>query len=334
MNLQIEIGNYSDVGKTREVNEDYYGSFTGNFGELLIVCDGMGGHKGGETASRLAVESVKNHFENLGFEFDPSAEIRKALAEANRLIINTAQQDPSLSDMGSTIVLVLFKNSTAHCAHLGDSRIYLIKDGKIRQLTKDHSLVQQMIDSNMITEVDAKVHPKKNVITKALGINAEIEPDILEPFELKENDKLILCTDGLTSYVTEQEIFELAENNTSQQASQKLVELANNRGGSDNITVQVASAVQKTTTDNNQVKIRRRFLSFVLLGLALAAIAFVIIKFDVISFGRDPQKVSNPENNTAPGKLKGEIKNNSADINNSTNQDSLNQNNEEELNHE
>lgn len=242
LELQLNIGSFSDVGKVREINEDYFGSFSGSFGNLLLVCDGMGGHKDGEIASRIAVKSIKNHFEEMNRNYDPPKEIYDAFNSANNSIIQTAFNDSTLSDMGSTVVLVLLKDGLVHYANLGDSRIYRIRQGKILQLTKDNSLVQQMIDSNMITENEAKTHPKKHVITKALGIDPELEPEIYQPFKLQENDIIILCSDGLTEHVEEKEILKLAGNNSVSDAAIKLVDLANERGGSDNITVQVARA--------------------------------------------------------------------------------------------
>ena len=307
MKLHFEIGNHSDVGRVRERNEDYFGSFSGGFGNLLVVCDGMGGHKGGEIASRLAVETIKNHFEKLPKEFNPAEEIRNALEEANDSIITTAERDTSLTDMGSTVVLVLFLNDLAYCANLGDSRIYLISDGSIRRFTKDHSLVQQMIDSNMITEEEAKNHPKKNVITKALGIDENLEPDILEPLELKNNYKLVLCTDGLTSTVAEDEILKTVENDTPQNASQKLVDMANERGGTDNITVQVVSFSTEKPADKSQNKSGGNLLIYSVLFAALLALALVLIKFDVISFGKEPQKTIVTEKNATPEKTENDI---------------------------
>ncbi len=245
MELKLNIGNYSDAGKVRKINEDYFGSYSGSFGKLILVCDGMGGHKGGEIASRLAVETISNYFKKLSSSYNISEEINKSLVAANTSIILKAAEDPELTDMGSTVVLVLIKNGLAYYTSLGDSRIYKIRDGAIQQITKDNSLVQQMVDSNIITEDEAKDHPKKNVITKALGTNEELEPEIYEPIELQVSDKLILCSDGLTAHVDEEEIFELSENNPPQEAAQKLVELANERGGTDNITFQMAAGSVK-----------------------------------------------------------------------------------------
>lgn len=339
MNLHLDIGNASDVGRVREVNEDYFASFNGSFGSLLIVCDGMGGHKGGDVASRIAVETIKNYFEKLDNDYNISEEILKSLDDANNAIINKAKEDVALSDMGSTVVLVIIKDGLAYYTSVGDSRIYRIREGGIQQITKDDSLVQQMVDSEMITQDEAKVHPKKNVITKALGINNELEPEIYEPFKLMVNDKLILCSDGLTSHVDEEEIFQLTENNTPQEAAQKLVDLANERGGTDNITVQIASVSinEPTEKQNNS----NNLLSYTILLIAIIAFTLVLIKFDVIDFGGDQQKISTTGNTSTETEKKGNqnipgMNNNVQDSlnQNSASTDSLNTNNEEAANHE
>jgi len=253
LKLQLNIGNYSDVGKTREINEDYFGSFSGRFGSLLLVCDGMGGHNGGEIASRIAVETISCHFQELNDSYNIPVEINASLEAANTSIILKAKEDPELTNMGSTVVLVLVNNGLAYYTSIGDSRIYKIRDGVLQQITKDNSLVQQMVDSNIITKDEAKIHPKKNVITKALGSNDKLEPEIYEPFDLQTNDKLILCSDGLTAHVDEEEIFQFVENNPPQEAAQKLVELANERGGTDNITVQIAAVGVKKNSVKKRV---------------------------------------------------------------------------------
>jgi protein phosphatase len=299
LELQLNIGNYSDVGKAREINEDYFGSFSGNFGSLLIVCDGMGGHIGGEIASRLAVESISNHFEKLNDGYNISEEINKSLEAANTSIILKAKENPDLTDMGSTVVLVLVKNGLAYYTSLGDSRIYKIRDGVLQQITKDNSLVQQMVDSNIITQDEAKVHPKKNVITKALGTNDELELEIYEPFKLLLNDKLILCSDGLTAHVDEEEFFQISENNPPQEAARKLVELANERGGTDNITVQIVAVGVKENSVNQSNS--NKFLPYLILTVSLIALIFILIKFEVISFGEEPRKANTTGNGSTNG---------------------------------
>jgi PPM family protein phosphatase len=341
MSLKLDIGNKSDVGKVREVNEDYFGSFSGNFGNLLIVCDGMGGHKGGETASRIAVETIRNHFENLGDDFDIRGEIGKALQSANDSIIQTAESDLELSNMGSTVILVLIKDGMVHYASLGDSRIYLVREDRIKQLTKDHSLVQKMVDSNLITEEEARDHPKKNVITKALGTDKIAEPEFYEPFKLLDNDKLILCSDGLTTHVDEKEILEIIRDNMAQDSANKLVELANKNGGIDNITVQVMSAQTvpiNSKTSNDKIT---KYLLYAVLTIALAVLIYLLFAFEIIKFSgkeRKPVTINKPSGTAEIGnnnKRKQVSNIDSSDISNQSivNQDSL-INNIEEANNE
>lgn len=286
MNFKFEIGNHSDVGRVREVNEDYFGSFRGIFGELLIVCDGIGGHQGGETASRLAVESIKNHFESLSADYDVQKELYNALTAANNRLVKTAQEDPSLTGMGSTTVIVLFKDELAYTANLGDSRIYLIRDDKIKQLTTDHSLVQQMIDSEMITPEEAKNHPKKNVITKSLGREGTIEPDIPEPIKVIKNDRFILCSDGLTNYAKNEEILAITSTNPVQQAAGKLIDLANEKGGSDNITVQIVE-VKVDIDEPTDTSKKKNLLLYFFIGVILGIVALVILKPDIFYFKKN-----------------------------------------------
>lgn len=239
MNFKLEIGKRTDVGKVRAINEDNFDSLCGDYGHLLIVCDGMGGHKGGEVASRLSVEAIKKHFLVLNGDYNPPAELTASVQAANKTLLETGSKNPDLNDMGSTIVIALVKDGKLFTANLGDSRIYIVRNGEIIQLTRDHSLVQQMIDSNLISPEAAKYHPKKNIITKSLGIDIETKPDISDPIELLREDILILCSDGLTTYVDDKEILAITANHTPQNAADRLVDLANDRGGSDNTTVLV-----------------------------------------------------------------------------------------------
>ena len=244
MKTQIEIGNFSDVGKVRQTNEDYYGSYNGSFGKLVIVCDGMGGHKGGAMASRLAVDTIKESFESLQNSSDPKNELRSALQKADLKLKETSASNEELKEMGSTAVIFLLKNDQAFIAHIGDSRIYMIRNNKIHQLTKDHSLVQKMIDGNIITAEAAREHPKKNVITRALGADGSSESEVAEPFQVFKNDKFVLCTDGLTGCVDENEIMEVVSKNSVHASCCRLVGIANERGGKDNITVQVVNVIK------------------------------------------------------------------------------------------
>lgn len=276
---KLQIGNLSDVGRKRTVNEDYYGSFSGKFGNLIIVCDGMGGHKGGATASRLAVETIKLHFEQLNEKFNPKEELKKALDKSNENILQKAAESEELKEMGSTAVVLLIKDNFAYYAHIGDSRIYLIRKNKIYQLTKDHSLVQQLIDSGIIDEEAAKNHPQKNVITRSLGAEGKNQPEIAEPISIFKNDIFILCTDGLTAYLSDEELQKIASENDVQNACKTMIDLANERGGKDNITVQIIKVVKgKNPPINFQKLAKKLFIPLVsALGLILIVASSLFI---------------------------------------------------------
>lgn len=241
--VKLEIGNHTDVGRKRTANEDYYGSFSGDFGNLIIVCDGVGGFKGGTVASRQTVETIKSYFEKLLPKFNPQIELKNALDKADLVLKQIAAESEELKELGSTAVVLLIKDSYAYIAHIGDSRLYLVRDNKINQLTTDHSFVQEMLKSGIINEEQAKNHPKKNVITRALGPQGGSNPDITIPIKIYKDDYFILCTDGLTGYVNDEELIKFVTENSPQDACIKLVNLANERGGKDNITVQVVKVL-------------------------------------------------------------------------------------------
>ncbi|HPS39125.1 MAG TPA: Stp1/IreP family PP2C-type Ser/Thr phosphatase [Candidatus Cloacimonadota bacterium] len=233
-------GNRSDIGMVREKNQDYFGKYSGAFGELIIVCDGMGGYEGGEIASQIAVETIAGHFANLGSTYDEKGELRQSLLYAEQNIADYKESHPEVADMGTTAVLLLIKQNRFWYAWVGDSRLYLVRAGKIQRLSRDHSYVQGLLDHGIITEDQAREHPKKNVITKALGAN-DSQPDIAGPFSLYEEDKLMLCSDGLYGYFSDEEILQsmLQE---PQEACNQLVEMAKQRGGDDNITIQIVKS--------------------------------------------------------------------------------------------
>lgn len=285
METKLEIGNLTDVGKKRTANEDYFGAYQGPYGDLIIVCDGMGGNKSGALASRISVEMIKEHFEKLPKEFDPKEELRISLEKADLALKEKAELSEELKEMGSTAVVLLIKDNMAYTTHIGDSRIYMIRRKKAHQLTKDHSLMEQMIDANIITREAAKEHPNKNVITRSLGADGSSEPEVAEPFALFKNDRFILCTDGLTAYADENELLQITLESAPQEACQKLIQLANDRGGKDNITVQIVAVKKgKHLPLPNPVKDKQIKLisGITLLSVFIVAITFIFF-FPVFS---------------------------------------------------
>lgn len=235
-----EIANATDAGIVRKVNEDYYGTRETLNGEVVVVCDGMGGHAGGETASRLAFESIIESL-NGKLSADPLNALNEALLYANQVILEYTRQHRELKGMGSTCVVLLLKDNCGYYAHVGDSRIYLHTKNHLQRLTKDHSFVQSLVDAGAISPQDAESHPRKNEITNALGLERMQSPSLCQkPYDPQEGDILLLCTDGLTGMVSDTEIQEILGSDKSLYAkAKKLVQLANSAGGIDNITLQL-----------------------------------------------------------------------------------------------
>ena len=231
----------TDKGNVRENNEDYfYISNSLDEVQLYILADGMGGYNGGEIASKLAVQTAKNYIENnfKDIEKDKDSIIQllaSSMEYANMVVYEKSKETPELQGMGTTLEICLIYNNKAYIGHIGDSRIYRVRKQFIRKLTQDHSYVQKLVKEGTITKEQAEHHPQKNMLMKALGCNAFVEPDVMVKGFLKD-DILIMCSDGLTNMVDQETIYKMASKNI-EQAPKDLVELANNNGGYDNITV-------------------------------------------------------------------------------------------------
>lgn len=235
---------YSDVGSVRKVNEDsYYVSKFENNNGYIIIADGMGGHKGGQMASKTAIEEINRTINFKKIRKMSKDEIEQKLKEciekANMAVFTKALGDDTLSGMGTTLVLCLVVDKVAYIANVGDSRLYVVRNNKIAQVTKDHSVVQMLIDSGEITENEAKNHPNKNVITRAIGSDVKVESDIFY-YKLEENDYILMCTDGLSNMVDDSVMLDvLISENSLETAVEKLGKIANENGGLDNITLAV-----------------------------------------------------------------------------------------------
>ena len=231
----------TDVGRVRSENQDF-GSLTvpeeERDGRLMIVADGMGGHRGGATASRLAAETVKQHF--LTSEAADVGEVlRKALAQANARIYSEAQANADLRGMGTTTSAFVARGGQGWLAHVGDSRIYRIRGQEMKQLTQDHSLVASMVREGLLTEEEAENHPRRNVLQRSMGVSEDVEIDVLGPFDLQEGDTFVICSDGLHGVVREEEIRQIASLPVDD-AADEYVRRALDRGAPDNVTVIVA----------------------------------------------------------------------------------------------
>jgi serine/threonine protein phosphatase PrpC len=226
----------TDVGRCRQANEDCY-AIASEMG-LFVVADGMGGHRAGQLASRLAAEAAVQAVQALqGSEATLTEKLRCAVAAANREIYTTAQAKPDCQGMGTTLVLLLAAEGRVALAHVGDSRAYLIRGGRIRQLTDDHSVVGELVRRREITQTAARAHPHRHVLTRALGVRREVAADLAELTSMP-GDLFVLCSDGLTGLVHDQDIADAAASSTDLDTiCTGLVECANSRGGEDNITV-------------------------------------------------------------------------------------------------
>jgi len=239
------IASETDIGLVRSNNQDSFaaGKFSKN-SAWAVVCDGMGGTSGGNIASAMAVKSISETILNRIHFVNTSGSMKNvlnsAVYNANIAVFDKAREDSELSGMGTTVVTVIINNGTAYIAHAGDSRAYLINDNNITQVTRDHSIVQSMIENGQLTPEEARFHPSKNVITRALGIGDVVDTEFTET-ELAPKDKLLLCTDGLTNYVQVGEIKNIVNSTDFSNIPAALINAANNAGGGDNITVIILS---------------------------------------------------------------------------------------------
>lgn len=239
----MEIYSKTDVGKVRSSNQDAVK--TGKISDNLawsVVCDGMGGVAGGDVASYIAVLTISAYLNLKLSDEKDSEEIKEIVCDAvngaNKAIYLKSQNDESLKHMGTTVILCVLNGDDLHVVHVGDSRAYLISENNINQITKDHSMVQEMLNSGKITVDEAKNHPQKNVITRALGVNDRVQIDY-QKLKVKPKDIIILCTDGLTNHVNENRIYEICKGNELSKVPQILINEGNKNGGTDNITVSV-----------------------------------------------------------------------------------------------
>ncbi len=232
----------TDIGKTRSSNQDSYSA-----GELAggvawaVVCDGMGGAAGGNVASSTSVKMISHTINECFRDGMKSSSVynmlEAAIAGANACLYEKAMNDESLNGMGTTCVAAIMADGKVYVAHVGDSRAYLIsQNGTMRQLTRDHSIVQDLVESGTITVDEAKSFPGKNIITRAIGVDSRVAVDFIED-SYEQNDVLLLCTDGLTNYVSDEEIVKITTDSGCFEYAEKLVDLANENGGGDNITV-------------------------------------------------------------------------------------------------
>ena len=245
--MHFAASGITDTGRKRDHNED---SFLVDEGlRLFVVADGMGGHAGGGTASRLAVETIRDRLREarekapdaFGGAVGPEDArllefLRQAVESACAAIFKAAQGDPTLAGMGTTVTAALFDGDTAYVAHVGDSRCYLLRQGRIYQISEDHSLVNEQLKAGAITNDEARGSRFRNIITRSVGFEEEVLVDMMG-LDIEPGDKMVICCDGLSNLVQDHEILKIVEETPLEETPGKLVALANDRGGDDNITV-------------------------------------------------------------------------------------------------
>jgi serine/threonine protein phosphatase PrpC len=226
--VRVRVGARTDVGRVREGNEDAYMTRD----PLFAVADGMGGHQGGEVASKLALETLEK-------AADGGPDLAEVVRAANRAVFATASKDPGLAGMGTTLTAILVEDDRLHLAHVGDSRMYLLRDGNLGRVTKDHTVVERLVDEGRLTPEDAERHPQRSILTRALGVEEDVQVDEAD-VDVRPGDRVLLCSDGLTGMVDEDDILRiLGQHADPQAASDALVAAANQAGGQDNITAVV-----------------------------------------------------------------------------------------------
>jgi PPM family protein phosphatase len=242
----VEVASLTDIGCQRENNEDSLGYWEPQSeeefqrkGRLAVIADGMGGYEGGQEASRLAVETVRDIYDRTAAG-DPRAALIEGFEAAHERIRHYAEEHPELQGMGTTCTAFALNHHRLQFVHVGDSRLYLVRGATITRLTRDHSYVGRLVESGLIRSEEAEHHPQRHILTAALGAGLEVVTDApSQPVTLEPGDVLVLCTDGLWSLVHEQELVEIVSSRGASESCASLVQLARERGGPDNISVQV-----------------------------------------------------------------------------------------------
>ncbi len=267
--LSINVSGRTDVGRKRTSNEDSFVILPDH--GLFVVADGMGGHAAGEVASRLAVESIERHISGGPVGEDstlpasmqgplspreaklavPARKVLNAIRLANQEIVRSVRKDQSMRGMGTTVVLAYIRGNRAYIGSVGDSRAYLTRNSEIMQLTCDHTFVNEQVMAGTLTSSEARRHPARNILTRAVGSQEAVEPDLVEQ-ELEEGDCLLLCSDGLTTMLEDDDILKTLEAHPDdlEGGCRALIEQANERGGDDNVTVVLVRAGARAASAN------------------------------------------------------------------------------------
>jgi PPM family protein phosphatase len=244
------IGINTDIGNKRSLNEDAIGFYEDDHIGIYIVADGMGGHNAGEVASKIALDSILEYIKEHSTDEEMEKVLQEAIDEANKNVYKYAILNENCTGMGTTVTMAYVKGNKLIIGNVGDSRCYILSKGNLIKITKDHSLVQELLDNGTITEEEAVSHPNKNIITRAVGTKIAVKGDFYT-LDLKEINKVILCTDGLTNEVSEEEILQIV-NYDNGNSCIKLIELSKEKGGRDNISVIIFKG--ECTDDWNHIR--------------------------------------------------------------------------------
>lgn len=264
--LNVTASVQTDAGCVRESNEDngrhikpFAGESEKTRGTLTIVADGMGGHSSGEVASEMAVELISEFYYSDEAETSPAA-LKAAIEKASAQIYQFSTTDEKFYGMGTTVVALVLLENTAFAAHVGDSRLYRLRGNEMQLLTLDHSQVMEMVKQGILSFEEAHTHEDKNIILRAVGTQPKVEAEVSEPFPVEPGDKFLLCSDGLSDMVEDQEISEvwLAAKGDIHAAVERLIELAKTRGGHDNVTVGIVRVAEANEIETSRrVKVTR-----------------------------------------------------------------------------
>jgi protein phosphatase len=273
---QWEVGAHSETGYVRSENQDRMSGTQVPLGQLYIVADGMGGHQGGALAAELTVQGLQQYIGEAPAHASVEEAIQTAFTKTNDTVYRQAHAgEPTTEEMGSTAVLLLISGQVARVAHVGDSRAYLYRKGRLKQLTTDHTIVQKMVQAGMLKPAEATNHPNASVLDRAIGSKPSVEVDISDPVRLNAGDAVLLCSDGLSGYVAEPEIASVLQGQaTVQEIPERLVKLALQKGGEDNVTVQFiqyGTRQEAQLPARNQPRFWLQMIAAFVLGTAISA---------------------------------------------------------------
>lgn len=307
------IANCTDVGVARSVNEDSMVTFDSPNGRVVAVCDGMGGQAAGDVASQLACSIIRDILENNTFA-NPNEAIERAVVAANQGILHRAAQQPELSGMGATCVMVIVRDGLVYYGWVGDSRIYYIANHTIRQISRDQSYVQQLVDRGELSPEEAENHPQKNEITNALGVAGMTPPVIGKPMRPEAGSVILLCSDGLTGMVDNAHIERTISNTdlTLHDRARKLIAQANANGGLDNITVQLIQFLGNSEVASRNER-RKKSISTVTLVSCIIGAVLVLGAAAWFCFFKDSEEAKEPAKTEKTGGTSGTVSSGTSD---------------------